>query len=141
MTLVVDASVAICWFAREAATPAANGLLRSPEELIAPSLLCVEVANTAWKKLRKKEMTEEQAVAATVEVRRFIRDLAPIERLARDALALATEINHSVYDCVYLALALQRDAKFVTLDESFVRALSSSRYASSVIHLADWRPD
>ena len=100
----------------------------------------MEVANTAWKKLRNREMTEEQAVAATIEVRRFIRDLAPVERLAREALALATEINHSVYDCVYLALALQRDAKFVTLDEGFIRALALSRHGSSVIHLADWRP-
>lgn len=141
MTLVVDASVAICWFTREAATPAANGLLRSAEELIAPSLLCVEVANTAWKKLRNGEMTEEQAIAATIEVRRFIRDLAPVERLARDALALAREIGHSVYGCVYLALALQRDAKFVTLDEGFIRALSSTPLGSSVVHLADWRPD
>lgn len=140
MSLVVDASVAVCWFTRENASPAANGLLRSNEELIAPSLLCVEVANTAWKKLRLGEMTEEQAIAATVELRRFVRDLAPVERLAREAFALANETNHSVYDCVYLALALQKDVPFVTLDEGFIRALKPSRHGSRVVHLEDWRP-
>ncbi len=140
MTLVVDASVAICWFTREASSATANGLLRSAEELIAPSLLCVEVANTAWKKLRNGEMSEEQAIAATVELRRFVRDLAPVERLAREAFALAVETGHSVYDCVYLALSVQRDARLVTLDEGFIRALASSRHKSRVIHLADWRP-
>jgi len=140
MTLVVDASIAICWFTREDASPAANGLLRSDEELIAPTLLCVEVANTAWKKLRANEMTEEQATAATVELRRFVPDLTPIEQLTRQAFALAVETGHSAYDCAYLALALKRDARFVTLDKGFIRALASSRHGSRVIHLADWRP-
>ncbi len=140
MTLVVDASVAFCWFTREAGSPQANALIRSKEELIAPSLLCVEVANTAWKKLRSNEMTPDQALAATVEIRRFILEIAPVEALTRDALEIASQINHSVYDCVYLALARQRNARFVTLDEAFLRALKPSPYRDVAIHLDDWRP-
>jgi predicted nucleic acid-binding protein len=140
VTLVVDASVAICWFTREEASQQANSLIRANEELIAPSLICAEVANTAWKKFRRKEMTEEQAAAAAVETRRFIRELAPAELLTREALNIAFEIDHSVYDCIYLALAVQREATFVTLDEDLLRTLATSRYKRSAIHLADWRP-
>lgn len=140
MTLVVDASVAFCWFTREAGSAQANALIRSKEELIAPSLLCVEVANTAWKKLRSNEMTRDQALAATVEIRRFILEIAPVESLTRDAIDIALQLNHSVCDCIYLALARQRDARFVTLDEAFLRALAPSPYRALALHLADWRP-
>lgn len=140
MTLVVDASVAFCWFTREAASAQANALLRSKEELVAPSLLCVEVANTAWKKLRNREMTRDQALAATVEIRRFILEIAPIETLTRDAFEIASQINHSVYDCVYLALAKQRAINFVTLDTEFLKALARTPYDGLALHLADWRP-
>ncbi|HMN70707.1 MAG TPA: type II toxin-antitoxin system VapC family toxin [Rhodoblastus sp.] len=140
MTLVVDASVAFCWFTREAGSAQANALIRSKEELIAPSLLCVEVANTAWKKLRNKEMTADQALAATVEIRRFILEIAPVETLTRDALDIASQINHSLYDCVYLALARRREARFITLDDVFLRALADTTFEKMALHLADWRP-
>ena len=140
MTLVVDASVAFCWFTREAGSAQANALIRSREDLIAPSLLCVEVANTAWKKLRSGEMSPDQALAATVEIRRFILEIAPVETLTRDALDIASQLNHSLYDCVYLALAKQRDIRFITLDQAFLQALTGTPYEKMAMHLADWRP-
>lgn len=54
--IVVDASVAICWFVREAATEKANGLIVSTFDLVAPSLMLVELANGLCNKTRHGEI-------------------------------------------------------------------------------------
>ena len=47
---VVDASVAIKWFVREALHEEALRLVDNPDAMQAPDLLVVEVTNIAWKK-------------------------------------------------------------------------------------------
>jgi predicted nucleic acid-binding protein len=136
--ITVDASVALCWFALEADTPAANRLIRSHVDLIAPTLILAELANGLWKKARRNEIASDVAKAAMVEIRRFIPRFVELSDLAGPALALAREIDHSVYDCLYLALARRDAAPFVTLDRAFVAAVAKTRYAQDVVHLADW---
>jgi predicted nucleic acid-binding protein len=138
---VVDASVALCWFAREADSLAANRLIRSRADLIAPSLLLAEIANGLWKKTRHGEISVDLADAAMKEVRRFIPHFVEATELAAQALELAREIDYSVYDCFYLALALRRAAPFVTLDRALVTGAAKSRHARAIVHLADWTED
>jgi predicted nucleic acid-binding protein len=47
----------------------------------------------------------------------------PIEALLRDAVSLALELRHPVYDCLYLALAAQRGTFMVTADQRLVEAV------------------
>lgn len=136
--IVVDASVALCWFAREAETVAANRLIRSPAVLVAPSLMLAEFANGLWKKIRRGEMDADIASAAMTEIRRFVPQIVELAELAPSAFALAREIDHSVYDCFYLALARRRASPFVTLDRVFAASVAKTRYARDVVHLADW---
>jgi predicted nucleic acid-binding protein len=136
--IVVDASVALCWFAREAETTAANRLIRSRQDLIAPSLLLAEMANGLWKKTRRGEMAAELTGAAMKEIRRFIPEFVDLSELAAPALELAREIDHSLYDCCYLALALRRGAPLVTLDRTLVESAAKSGRSRSAVHLADW---
>jgi predicted nucleic acid-binding protein len=136
--IVVDASVALCWFARETETAAANRLIRSQTDLIAPTLMFAELANGLWKKARRGEIAADIATAAMGEIRRFIPRFVELADLAGPALALANEIDHSVYDCIYLALALRRAAPFVTLDRAFARSVAKTRFVRDVVHLADW---
>jgi predicted nucleic acid-binding protein len=136
--IVVDASVALCWFARENDTVAANRLIRSSADLIAPSLMLAELANSLWKKARLGEIDGDIASAAMNEIRRFIPQFIELADLAAPALALARELDHSVYDCFYLALARRRAAPFVTLDRAFVAGVAKTRYERDVVHLADW---
>jgi predicted nucleic acid-binding protein len=136
--VVVDASVALCWFAREAETPAANRLIRSRTDLVAPSLLVAELANGFWKKIRRGEMRADLAAEAMREIRRFVPQIVELSELAAQALELARETDHSVYDCSYLALALRRGIPLVTLDRALVAGAVRSGHARIVLHLADW---
>lgn len=72
------------------------------------------------------------------EVWQFVPQFVDMAELAGPALALARELDHSVYDCVYLALARRRGAPFATLDRQFVDRIATTRFAGDVVHLADW---
>lgn len=70
--LIVDASVALCWFVKEPATEKANRLIVTKIDLVAPSLMLVELANGLWNRTRRKEIEADLAEAGLREVRRFV---------------------------------------------------------------------
>jgi predicted nucleic acid-binding protein len=45
--------------------------------------------------------------------------------LAEDALAIALSTGRTVYDAMYVALAVQRESTFITADERLVNALAT----------------
>jgi predicted nucleic acid-binding protein len=49
----------------------------------------------------------------------------PSSELAGDALAIALSTGRTVYDALYVALAVQRKSTFVTADERLVNALAT----------------
>jgi predicted nucleic acid-binding protein len=118
--IVVDASVAVKWFVTEEGHTAAAALLDRNEALIALDLIFAETANVLWKKLRKGEATSDQAFRACHALPDFFQRIVATTYLIVEAFELAKRIDHSVYDCVYLACAQQQGAKLVTADKKFV---------------------
>jgi predicted nucleic acid-binding protein len=122
--LVVDASVVIKWHVAEVHTDAALRLLRDDApELHVPDLMFPEVGNILWKKVRRGDLTEDRAreigrlvVVAPVEIH-------PSVPLFEAALEIAMRTGRSVYDSLYVALAVQLDGQLVTADEKLYNAL------------------
>ena len=137
-SVVVDDSVAVCWFTREAGTLAANQLLREGAHLIAPSMILAEFANTLWKKERRGEMSAAQAEIALREIHRFVPEIVEMGKLISPAFALARATQYSLYDCLYVALASERGVDFVTLDRKLIAAFSGMPEGRRVLELADW---
>ncbi|SFB58716.1 Predicted nucleic acid-binding protein, contains PIN domain [Rhizobium sp. NFR07] len=95
-------------------------------DLAAPDLILAECANIFWKKVRRGELTIEEARFAALMIEGSnlqLRDMLPIWL---SAIELAARIDHPAYDCLYLALALKERLQFVTADESLVRKLQRS---------------
>ena len=64
--------------------------------------------------------------------------LEPLERHLDHAVELATELQHSVYDCVYLAMALASGAQVVSADRRFVGAVRRRpELAGSIVLLGE----
>jgi len=124
-TVVVDASVVIKWFVPEAGSDAARRLLAGENLYAAPDLLFVEVANVAWKKVRRGHLSERDASQLVSEISNVAIAAVPCRDLAPDAYALAHSTGQTVYDSMYLALALRLDTFVVTADERFVRAAAA----------------
>jgi predicted nucleic acid-binding protein len=60
--------------------------------------------------------------------------LTAMSVVTADALRLALLLAHPIYDCLYLALALQTHTPLVTADRRFVAAIGAhERLAASVI--------
>jgi len=121
---VVDASVVMKWFVPEIHSDAARRLLAYRHAYIAPDLLFAETANTIWKKVRRGEVSPRDGERLVADVERAAVETVPCRALAEDAYALAIAIGHTVYDAMYLALAVRLDTRMITADERLASALA-----------------
>jgi predicted nucleic acid-binding protein len=101
--LVVDASVAIKWVLPEADSDRALSLRARGVPFAAPSLLVEEAANVAWQRVRRGEITRDQAISAVSVVIGLMSDIVAVGDLYEDALRLAIDLDHPVCDCFYIA--------------------------------------
>jgi predicted nucleic acid-binding protein len=131
--LVVDASVAIKWVIEEHGTPEAMSLRR--HRLFAPELLVAECANVLWKKIRRRELTADEARLAAKLLQRADVELAPMRALLEPATELAIAMDHPAYDCAYLALAESLSCDLVTADRKLSAKPVPIGYKSRVLGL------
>ncbi len=136
MTLVVDASVALKWFANEDGSDRAVSLLNGGGPVIAPDLVLAEVCNAARKSLRRREIDPAQLDQIAIDVALPFERLIPLDRLLRRAVTIAGELDHPVYDCLYLALAEAEDAPLITADRQLVNIVRGTPLADRVTLLA-----
>jgi predicted nucleic acid-binding protein len=130
--LIVDASVALKWFVPEDLSEAADRLLVGEDDLASPDFLLLETANALWKKRRLGELSEAEAEAALTDLASGTLALRPSAPLVPRALAMAHELDHPVYDCLYLALAETEDGTVVTADRSFLKRVAGSRWRDRI---------
>jgi len=123
---VVDASVVIKWFVPEVDSDAARRLLAYSHDYVAPDLLFAETANTIWKKVRRGEVSREDGERLVADVGRAAVQAVPCQALAADAYALALVTGCTVYDAMYLALAVRVDTRMITADERLAAALAAT---------------
>ena len=135
MTWIVDASVAVKWVVPEPLSDQADRLLGSDEILMAPDLLMVEAANTLWKKTRRRELSAAEAGRALAVLAESGLVVHPAHPLLARALAMAQQLAHPVYDCVYLALAERERATLITADERLLGRLEGRRLRARVADL------
>lgn len=133
LPVVVDASMAVQWFANEPGSETATRLLEAPAELLAPDHMSGEAANAWWKKVRRGEMGAADLDEAVVGLLAIGIAWVPTAELLPQASRLAVEIGHPVYDCLYLALAAERGARLATADVPL-------RRRASRMGIRLWRP-
>ena len=121
-TFVIDASVAAKWVTDEKGTSEALRL-RQQAKLLAPDLLMAECANIFWKKVQRKELSQDEALFAARLLASADVELLSTRPLCEPATCMSIELGHPAYDCLYLALAVEKDCPFVTADETFLRKL------------------
>jgi predicted nucleic acid-binding protein len=121
---VVDASLVIKWFVPEIHADAARRWLNASHDYMAPDLLFPEVGNVVWKKVRRRELEEREA-------RQLVKDLAGVSvetvgsrSLLQEAFAVALTTGTTVYDAMYLTLAVRLGTAVITGDDRLVERMS-----------------
>ena len=131
-SVVVDVSVAVKWCLpslREELVAQAEELLASSRreevQFLVPDLFWVELANALWKAVRRNEISSNNAASAIS----FVRDLdiatVPSIDIVPQALDLAISHGRTVYDSLYVALAMQSKSDLITADERLANALAA----------------
>lgn len=119
--IVMDATVAVKMLTLEPGAEATLARVADEEDRLAPDWLRIEVANALSKKVRNDDLPEAAARAALSALNDIVTQTFPAIELLEDALTLSLRLNHTVYDCVYLALALRHEALVLTHDVQFSR--------------------
>lgn len=136
MNLVVDASVVVKWFVperdHEQALAIRDDYLDGDASLFAPALLPFEVINA----LRYSERyADETLVAASESLAGYGIEMRPLSNSGAVA-PTAEELDVSVYDASYVALAEAVDGRAYTADEALLAAASDSEHADRLAHVA-----
>lgn len=130
MNLIADASVIVKWLLRETGYEASERLMEAWVDgrltLHAPEILTAEVASSIWKRVLREQMARVEAQHLYTWFRKYCPLLTPMAGLTGLALELAIVHKQTVYDCLYVALAIQTGAIFVTADEKLYRAFQPS---------------
>jgi len=140
MKLVVDASVAAKWYIEEADSLAAWRWMESEAEFVAPDLILAEVGNVLRRRMRFERISVGQASKALEALRRKVDHSTPIHDLIDDAWMLSLDLDHSVYDCVYVALARHEQTGLLTADTKLAEKLERTGMLAEVLLPADTPP-
>ncbi|OYX12161.1 MAG: hypothetical protein B7Z15_10425 [Rhizobiales bacterium 32-66-8] len=138
--LIVDASVAVKWFVPEDESNEAERLFEKTVRLFAPTIILGEVANALWKVVRRGDMPREAGLEAVGELPGYFNLLFDTDTVLSAAFDMACDLDHPIYDCLYVESARRFDMPLLTADVRLIRKLAGTPYGGHVIPLAQWRP-
>jgi predicted nucleic acid-binding protein len=129
---VLDASVAVKWFLSPKDEPlSAEALalykeyLQGKVSFIVPDIFWAEVGSAFWKAIRLGRFQKASAEEAISSLAKCELPTFTIAALLERAFLIATTFDRSVYDALYVALAVQSGAELITADERLVTALAA----------------
>ncbi len=138
---IIDTNIVAKWLLPEPNSNLARGLLSPGYKLRAPDLLLPELANVFWKGVGRGDFTIRDAREL---LKRFVNDhvdvtvrLLPSSLIIKQALEIAAAERHSIYDCIYLGLAVQARCPLITADTRFVKTIRSRILKDHIIPLSD----
>lgn len=129
--VVVDVSVAAKWVLPQPNEPFANeaGLLLQAYidgeiRVLVPDLFWAELGNVLWKWARVGRCSPPVATAAMKSMCERDFTIVPSFALIEQALDIAITFQQTMYDALYVALAVISKTHLVTADDKLVRALA-----------------
>jgi predicted nucleic acid-binding protein len=129
---VLDASVAAKWFLPpgdetlvQESLDLLDGYGRGSVRLMVPDLFWPEFGNILWKAARLGRISIETAEDALLALTQQSLPTSPSLPLLSDAFAIATRFQCTVYDCLYVALAVSSGRPLVTADERLANSLAA----------------
>lgn len=137
MRLVVDASVAVKWFLPELHSIRAGRLRDARYALVAPDLIRLEIGNVLWNRVQRNEMTSEAAAGHLEAFDTARTEILRASGLVKAAFHLAVSLRSTVYDCLYLALAVEENCALITADRKFYAAVHASGFAPYILWIED----
>lgn len=129
---ILDASVAAKWLLPAEGEPLAAEALRLLQSysegqigLAVPDIFWAETTNLLWKAVRFNRCTRDSAEAALASLKQQHLPTVSSLKLIDLAFGLAASFGRTVYDSLYVALAVESKALLITADKRLANALAS----------------
>jgi predicted nucleic acid-binding protein len=102
-------------------------------------LLSAECANVLWKKLRRRELSKDEADIAAQTLEQADITVASTRGYFALTTAVAGELDHPAYDAVNLAVAEASELRLVTADDTLIRKVrqGQSRFRHVLVALSE----
>jgi predicted nucleic acid-binding protein len=94
--------------------------------MLPPDLMLMEVGNIVWKKQRAGLITEEEGTNAIADLLALEISTVESQTILPRAYSLAQVFDRTVYDAIYIALAEEMEARFITADLRLYNAVNLS---------------
>lgn len=129
---VLDTSVLIRFYVPDGPLPnqaeaALEGAWNSDVVLLVPELALAEAAQVLLKKERAKQLSVHEADGILAEILALPLEVIGHADLISPAASLARRLDLTVYDAIFLALCLERQASLLTADDQLAAAFSRVR--------------
>ncbi len=130
--IVVDASVAAKWFLpakdesfADEAMELFRGYAHGENRFIVPDLFWAELGNLLWKAIRQGRCSKRMAETALASLHEQKLPTTSSIILLDMAFRIATAFDRTVYDALYVALAVHSKAYLITADERLANSLAA----------------
>jgi predicted nucleic acid-binding protein len=129
---VLDASVAAKWCLPPTEEPFVAQAVQLLEsygrrqiDFLVPDFFWAEVGNALWKSVRRGKISRPLAVSSLKSVQDLEITTFPCADLLPQAFDIALAHDRTVYDSVYVALAVRSESELITADEHLANALAA----------------
>ncbi|MFN3549689.1 MAG: type II toxin-antitoxin system VapC family toxin [Mesorhizobium sp.] len=113
--MIIDANLATYWYVPSPFSGSASAYI-GRIDLAAPQIVMPEAANALLKYMRAGQISVDDFFTAIDHIPKVITTLIDDASLTASAARLSFAHSHTIYDCLYLALALQRGEPLATAD-------------------------
>ena len=134
---VVDSSIAVKWFFTEEYTDASLKILDPEIEMHVPSIFFLEIDSIICKKIRRKEISNQESQKVRNGIREMPFYVHSFEDVLEPAYQIAIQTGASIYDCIFLAIALIGNYVMVTANRRFLECIQKSQYLRHIVWIDD----
>jgi len=135
--VVLDASIVAKWVFLESGSDKAEKLLLKQDLFYVPDLFYIEMNAVISKKFRKKELNYEEVYIKREQIKQLAIYSVQHEVVSDLAFEIAITLPITIYDSLYLALAIESDSILWTADDRLVRGMEKtifSNYVKNPLH-------
>jgi predicted nucleic acid-binding protein len=139
--ITIDASVVVKWMVKEDKHDAALAVVSSAQVFVAPDFVVWECLRALQKKVDAGQISRAHFLLIAQVISSLFVELVPAAMLAAAAARLAADLRHPIYDCAYLACAIERKCQLLTDDGPFMAHARRAGYGAIVWRLGEPAPE
>jgi predicted nucleic acid-binding protein len=135
MSFVIDCSVAAKWLFLEEGSSRAENILEEISFFFVPDLFVVELDAVISKKVRKREISSDEAFQKIGERKKLPYKILSYNIFSKLALEISVSLPVTLYDATYIATAIEKQGVVYTADQKLSNVVSNTslnKYVQSI---------